>query len=389
MVGARPRIFFPVIFVSLALTAWSQSFDEPARALAQRIAAVLKTHEPVAFSFASAMAVNPSDAAAAKEALERQLAGAGINTSAQAGVTMAITLSQNLRDWVWVAEVKRGETPDVVMVEWPKPEETVSATTVIMEKRRMLDEDTRILDFAPLGRDLLVLDAESVAIYQNTSGAWQRKLAVRIPAARFVPRDLRGRLFVQGDVYQAYLPGLTCNGNAASGLGVSCRDEALWPLGPNARAISIATRNFFEHFVLPDGTQKRMPPFFSAAQFADHGRATWFFAAADGRLHTYNAAFEPGASWSGWGSDIAIVQTECGSRTLLLATAASDGTAPDSVQAYELEEGAPRPAGDPLSFPGPVTALWSASDRGAAVVVSRDLKSGRYAAFRLAIPCSR
>jgi len=389
MVGARPRIFFPVIFISLALRAWCQGFDEPARALAQKIETVLRTREPVTFSFSSAAALNPSDATAAREAIERQLPAAGINTNAQAGITVAVTLSKNLRDWVWVAEIHRGDVQEVVMEEWPKPEETVSAGPVVVEKRRVLDDDTRILDFASLGHDLLVLDTESVTVYQNSGGPWQRKLAVRLPVTRFLPRDLRGRLFVQGDVYQAYLPGLSCNGNAAGGLGITCRDEALWPLGSNARAISIPTRNFFEHFVLPDGTQKRVPAFFSAAALADRGRTAWLFAATDGRLHLYNAAFEPGASWSGWGSDIAIVQTECGSRTLLLATAAGDGTAPDSVQAYEMTEGAPRPAGDPVSFPGPITALWSASERGAAAVVSRDLKTGRYAAFRLAIPCSR
>ena len=389
MVGARPRIFFPVIFVSLVLTAWCQDFDEPARTLAQKIAAALKTREPVTFSFNSAAAVGPADAAAAREAIERKLPGAGINTNAQAGITVAVTLSENLRDWVWVAEIHRADAQEVVMEEWPKPEETGSAGTVVIEKRRILEQDVRILDFALLGRDLLVLDAESVTVYQNSTGPWQRKLSVRIPVSRALPRDLRGRLFVQGDVYQAYLPGLSCNGNAVNGLGVSCRDEALWPLGSNARAISIPTRNFFDHFVTPDGVQKKMPVFFSAAGFSDHGRAAWLLAGTDGRMHLYNAAFEPGASWSGWGSDIAAVETECGSRTLLLTTAAGDRTVPDSVQAYELTEGAPRPAGDPVSFPGPVTALWSASERGAAVVISRDLKTGRYAAFRLAIPCSR
>lgn len=389
MVGARPRIFFLIILVSLAVTAWCQTFDEPAHALAQKIAVVLKTREPVIFSFSSAAAVSPADAAAAREAIERQLSAAGINTNAQAGITVVITLSQNLRDWVWIAEIHRGDAQEIVMEEWLKPEETGSAGAVVIEKRRILEQDSRVLDFAPLGRDLLVLDAESVTVYQNSTGPWQRKLSVRIPISRALPRDLRGRLFVQGDVYQAYLPGLSCNGSSAGGLGISCRDEALWPLGGNARAISIPTRNFFDHFVLPDGQQRRMPAFFSAAGLSDHGRAAWLFAATDGRTHLDNAAFEAGASWSGWGSDIAAVETECGSRTLLLATAASDGTAPDSVQAYELTEGTPRPAGDPVSFPGPITALWSASERGAAVVVSRDLKSGRYAAFRLAIPCSR
>src|SRR5579863_4621494 len=154
MVGARPRIFFPVIFVSLALTAWCQGFDEPARALAQKIAVVLRTREPVTFSFNSAAAVSPPDATAAREAIERQLPGAGINTNAQASITVAVTLSENLRDWVWVAEIRRGDAQEVVMEEWPKPEETGSPGTVVIEKRRILEQDVHILDVAPLGRDL-------------------------------------------------------------------------------------------------------------------------------------------------------------------------------------------------------------------------------------------
>jgi len=387
MVGARPRILFPIILVSLAWAAGGQGFDDPAHALAEKIAADLKTREPITFSFVSLGSA--SAAASAREAIERELHAAGLSTNPQSGVSVAVTLSQNLRDWVWVAEIRRGDAREVVMEERPRSDEVSSAGSVVIEKRRLLEQEARILDFAPLGRDLMVLDAESVSVYQNSGGTWQRKLSIRLPITRSLPRDLRGRLFVQSEVYQAYLPGLTCNGNAANGLGITCREEGLWPLGPNARAISIPTRNFFESFVLQDGQQKRMPAFFSAANFNDRGRGAWIFAGTDGRTHRYNAAFDPGASWSGWGSDIAAVETECGSRGLLLATGTGDNTAPDFVQAFELADGAPRPAGDPVPFPGPITALWSASERGAAVVVSRDLKSGRYAAFRLAIPCSR
>lgn len=370
-------------------TAWSQSFDAPAHALAQKLASALKTREPVVFSFNSVAAASPSDAAAARDAIERELHALGINTGAQSDVSVVVTLAENFRGWVWVAEIRRNDTREVVMEEWPRQTETGSATPVRIEKQRVLDQDLRILDFGPLGRDLLVLDAESVSLYQSSNGAWQRKLGIHVPVSRALPRDLRGRLFVQGGVYQAYLPGITCDGNAVGGLSITCRDEGLWPLGPNVRGISISTRNFFENFVLPDGLQKHMPSFFSAASFLDHGRTAWIFAGTDGRTHLYNAAFEPGASWAGWGSDIAAVEDECGSRTLLLATGTGDSTAPDAVEAYELADGAPRPIGDPVSFPGPVMALWPASERGAAVAVSRDLKSGRYAAFRLSIPCSR
>lgn len=389
MVGARPRFFLLILLVSSASTAWSQSFDEAARALTQKIAAALKTREPVVLSLSSVASVSASDAAAAREALERELRALGIGSAAQGDVSLVVTLSENFRGWVWVAEIRRNDTRDVVIEQLPRPMETGSAGSVMIEKQHILDQDARILDFAPLGHDLAVLDAESVSLYERSGAAWQRKLSIRVPVSHPWPRDLRGRLFVQGQVYQAYLPGLTCDGNASGGLSISCREEALWPLGPNVRGVSTSARNDFENFVLPDGLLKRMPPFFSAAAFDDRGHAAWLFTATDGRAHLYNAALEPGATWSGWGSDVAAVQSECGSRTLLLSTGTGDDTAPDTIQAYELADGAPRPAGDPISFPGPVTALWSAGERGAAVVVSRDLKSGRYAAFRLAIPCSR
>jgi len=373
MVGARPRFLLPTILLAMAVTGWSQGFDEPSRVLAQKIIAALKTREPITLAFST-----PSSDAAV--ALDRELRRLGITIAAQAGVAVTVMLSENFRGLVWVAEIRRGDASEIVMEEGPRPPEAASTVPLAIEKKRLLEQEPRILDLAPLGHGLLVLDAESVSVYENS----ERKLTIRLPVTRPLPRDLRGRLFVQGDVYQAYLPGITCNGNAANGLSISCRDEGLWPLGPNARGMSIPTRNFFENFVQPDGLQKRMPPFFTVVQL----RADWLFAGTDGRARFYNAAFEPGPSWSGWGSDLAVIESACGSRTLLLATGTGDSTAPDSTQAFELTDSTPRPVGDPVSFPGPVTALWPASERGTALAVYRDLKSGRYAAFRLAIPCS-
>jgi hypothetical protein len=393
MVGARPRLLIQIIlFLVMAAAGWGQDYNEPAQALARKIAAALKNRDAVTVSFTGMPSLSPSDAAAAREALERELRGLGVNTAgqSQAGVSIAVTLSENLRGLVWVAEVRRGDAREVVMVEQPRPAVTAPAASIVIEKKAMFEERERILDLAPLGRNLLVLDAETIAVYELSEGGWRRTLNVRIPVSRSWPRDLRGRMFVQGDVYQAYLPGLACNGTASGGLSITCRDEALWPLGPNAYGVLDPTRNFFfaDRLVLPGGFEKRMPAFFAAASFADRGSAMWAFASTDGRTRLYTAAFEPGDSWDGWSSDIVAVGSPCDARTLLLSTGTGDETVPDSVQAYEVAASVPRALGDPVSFPGPVTALWASSERGVAFAVSRDLRSGRYAAFRLAIPCS-
>jgi len=256
-----------------------------------------------------------------------------------------------------------------------------------------MEEGQRILDLAPLERDLLVLDSEAVSVYENTASGWQRKLSVRIPATRPWPRDLRGRLMVQGEAYQAYLPGLTCVGNASSGLGISCRDEFLWPMGAGPGMLGFAQftpgRNFFDgRLIAPNGSSKSVPAYFSAAAVLAGREGMWAFAGVDGQVHLYNAALQVAGGWTGWGSDIAGIGSECGARSQVLATASGDGATADSVVAYEMVGGSPQRVGDALPFPGPVTALWPAAEPGVAFAVSHDLNSGRYAAFRLAITCA-
>jgi len=395
MVGSRLRIFFPAILVLVVATAFAQNYDQQAHGLAQKIAAGLKPRETASLLFHSISTMSPSDSDAARTALERELHALGVALAApsQGGAEVAVTFSESLEDSVWVAEIRRVDGSETVMEVRPKPPAITAAPSLMVEKKLLLEHDHQILDLAPMARELVVLDSEAVSVYENAAGGWQRKLAVRLPATRPWPRDLRGRLMVQGDAYQAYLPGLTCHGNAAGGLGISCRDESLWPVGTGPGMLGLAqfapSRNFFDgRIVAPNGSQKTLPAFFSAASVETRGDKVWAFSGTDTRTHLYNAAFENAGGWTGWGSDIAGIESECGERSQFLATASSDGTASDSIAAYEIVGGAPQPVGEAVSFPGPVTALWPATERGVAFAVSRDLKSGRYAAFRLAITCA-
>jgi hypothetical protein len=395
MVGSRLRILFPAILVLVVVTACAQSYDQQAHGLAQKIAAGLKPREAAFLLFHNISTMNPAEVNAAHTALERELHALGVTLTAQSqgGVEVAVTLSESLEESVWVAEIRRAEGPETVMDVRPKQPATAAAPSLTVEKKLLLESDQQILDLAPMARELLVLDSEAVTLYENAASGWQRKLAVRVPAARPWPRDLRGRLMVQGDAYQAYLPGLTCHGNAVGGLGISCRDESLWPVGAGPGMLGFAqftpARNFFDgRVVASNGSQKTLPAFFSAASVETRGDKMWAFAGTDTRTHLYNAAFENAGGWTGWGSDIAGIESDCGGRSQVLVTASADDAAADSVAAYEIVGVSPQPAGEAVSFPGPVTALWPATERGVAFAVSRDLKSGRYAAFRLAINCA-
>ena len=392
MVGVRPRILFPQILFLMAATAWCQGFDETARALARKIAPHLEPREAVMLAVNPLATAGPSEATAAREAIERELRAVGVNViGQQAGAVVTVTLSENVRGLLWVAEIRHGDAREVVMEERPKLPATTSTASIVIDKKLMIEEEDRILDLAPAGRGLVVLDAAAVSLYDNSGGAWRRSLSVRIPVSRPWPRDLRGRIFVQGETYQAYLPGLTCNGNAGGGMSITCREESLWPVGTGPRMLGFAqftpTRNFFSgRVVAPNGAEKNVPAFFSAAEFEVRESTGWALSGVDGRAYIYSA-LKNNSAWEGWGSSLAGIESACGAHSQVFATAPGDDTVPDSVRAYDIVEGAPRPAGE-VTFSGPVTELWPAADHGVAFAISRDLKSGRYAAFRLAITCA-
>jgi len=385
MVGPRPRFLFPLILIFMGVPVWCQ--DELGRALARKIAAGLKPREPVTLSFHNLSTLAPEEMAAAQSELGRALTGLGVVVTERSpgALDVAITFSETLDKILWVAEIQHPDRREIVMEEKPRTTVPINMSSVRIDRQLLFEQDQRILDLAVMGRALLVLDAEAVSLYDNQGGAWQRKLSVRIPVVGPWPRDFRGRLAVQGDAYHAYLPGFTCNGNAGGGMSITCSHAEPWPIGAEASSAFTPGRNFFENrLILSNGIQKTVPPFFTAVSAGKER----IFAGTDGRISLYSDALEPLGHWTGWGSDMAAIESEC-MRTLLLVTGTGDETAPDSVAAYELSGGTPRRVGDPLSFTGPVIALRTSSEPGAAFAVSREFKTGRYAAFRLAIPCSR
>jgi hypothetical protein len=349
----------------------------------------------VTLSFRNVSSMSAADAVATQAAMERELRalGVAVGEPGSDGSEVEVTLSENLRGVVWTAEIRTGEARAIAIEEAPKTPPASGVTSLAIEKKLLLEQDRQILDLATIGRGLLVLDAEALTLYESAAGDWQRKLSVRIPVTSPWPRDLRGRLLAQGDTYQAYLPGLTCNGNAGGGMSITCRDASLWPIGAGPRMLGFAqftpARNYFDGRVIaPNGSTVSVSPFFSAAEFQAGTVSAWALAGVDGQTYLYNTPAGNSAAWSAVGNGIVGIESDCGGRSQVFASARGDGTATDSVSAYDVIDGAPRPTGDAVAFPGPVTALWPAAERGVALAVSRDLKSGRYAAFRLAITCA-
>src|ERR1017187_3516255 len=350
-----------------------------ARDLARTVAAAV-AHEPVALTVKNMSALSAADTAEVRRVFESELKVAG-----QPAAEVQLTISENLTQFLLGAAIHRQGDRQVLLESWPRTPAASAVTPndkparVTLEKKLVWEQDLPILDVAQAGDALLVLDATRVLLVRGAE-----RQSAPIPATHPWPRDIRGRLSVSDSAFTAYLPGAICRGSTQPPLSLERQDsQNAWLLAPGAIALFSPDRNLFQgHLDIEPGGPRDLPPFYSAAPAGDG----WIFAAVDGRAHVYTQSWELAGNIDQWGSDVASIQTPCGLR--ILATRPTSLAEPDAIQPYELEPsdgGAAKPAGPALEFSGPITALWSAGN--SATAVSRDLQTGRYAAFSLAPTC--
>lgn len=319
----------------------------------------------------------------------------------QAAATVRVSLSENLQNYVWIAEIHVGSNESsVVMVSAPRTEPAGGERTtapLTIHKALLWSDENRMLDVAlPTSSPqmMIVLEAENAVLYAVQSGHWQAQQTLSITHARPWPRDLRGRLVLRKDhLFDAYLPGVFCQSTAVAPLALRCREsDDPWPLATEPTALSAfftSGRNFFTG-VLSPGVQKQTAttPFYSAAALPREKYTLWMFSAADGQVHLLDGMTDQAATKWNWGSDIASVKSGCGPGWLVLASSHNEGTG-DTVRAFEIADREAVAVSAPVEFGGSITALWMESDSASVIAVAQDSETGRYEASRLSITCSR
>jgi hypothetical protein len=359
-----------VLMTLILLLAYAAAAQTPAgagRDLARRIAAVVPK-ETISLAVRNLSSLAPAQVEDARRAVEAELRAQGVRVVESGGLAVRITASDNLRERLLVAEVPRGEERQVVMAAWPREAEGAAPSSLWLEKKHVWEQAAPILDFAVVEDVLLVLEPERVAVYARRNGEWEAVTSLAVAAPGPWPRDLRGRLVAQPGTFQAYLPGVTCRGVLEPAPSIACTPgETLWPLYSGATLVARAAfrpgRNFFDGPVTPvSGGRVSLPPFYSAAlvngEWVTDARGPW--------------------------ADVAGVEAPCGSGKQVLAVRREENG--DSVQAFEMTAREPAPVGAPVDFPGTVTALWP-SGAAAVSMVGLDSRTGRYAAYMLAVAC--
>jgi hypothetical protein len=218
--------------------------------------------------------------------------------------------------------------------------------------RPLISQQVQILDAAVIGDRLLVLDVAAVTLFERKDGEWRGLQSRALPVSRPWPRDARGRLRPSGNRFDLFLPAMTCTGRPDP-LEISCTDgQQPWPIGVDNKGLEPG-RNYFR---TPEGAI------------------------------VYNAAPLGAAS-----SDDAIGLTAACAPGMYVAAVSSSGRleSGDLLQLSRVADGRLVQAASPVSLPGVLTALWAQPDQTSAVVVTHDVRAGRYDAFQTTISCSR
>ncbi len=396
------RALLALLPVLLSIPVTAETWAAPVRELAEKIVAHVQARSAVTVSLRNLSSLTQNDAAQVRRAIEEELRARGVQLvgADRAVDEVRLTLSENAGGYLWIAEVGHGESWEVVMTTAPFPAvPDRGGAGVTVRKNLVWTQPEPMLDFAtadlPGGPVLLVLEPQRLAVYRPASGHWRRESSAPVLHSQPFSRDLRGRLLLLRDgSFNAYLPGVHCEGGTQPQLVAKCNEnDDPWPLGANAdgqRAIFNSSRDYFTGAVVPGlGSATKLPPFYSAALIRDQAPRVWLFSLLDGSTRLVNAGGEALDLMAGWGSDLAAVRSDCAQDPLVLTTRTGDSTRPDAVQAYEMSGGEAVEAGPSAEFAGALLSLWTTAEGNAASAISRNLRTQQYEAFTLTVVCSR
>ncbi|HWZ44360.1 MAG TPA: hypothetical protein VNW97_12850 [Candidatus Saccharimonadales bacterium] len=302
-----------------------------------------------------------------------------------------ITFSEDWQDHVWVASIRQGPGTQVVIRRFAKLQKATAsrAPTLTIRKGLVWQQETPVLDFADDGQNLFVLEPEQIAVYLSDAGKWRLKQTLAISHEHTWPRDLRARLQLNGPQITAYFPGTLCVGSS-SPPAMQCRasdDPWLIDLDQLAAFFSPA-RNFFTGVLAGANAGESVPAFFSAAALPTSDSRQWIFAGTDGRARIYvNSLAAPAAMINDWGSNLASVQSGCGSGRQVLVSLPTDITRSDALQAFEVQNHEALPASSTTELPGPLLALWPGETEQVVHGIVLSAATGRYEAWNFTVGC--
>lgn len=407
----RPHTAILLLLLILPTGAHAQTSDtevfspwtKPAHQIVEQVLEVAGAPASVSIEVENRSGLTPAGMQQIRLALDHEFRSAKVKVVRMDSAVAEIkfTLSRNVRGLLWIAQVKQGTSEDVTIMEFPDPMADgagVRAAFFRLQRTLLLARSAPMLDVAVGDDFLLVLGGEEITRYPQAKVNAAAAGSIPIAHANPWPRDLRGRLFLRGGGFTAYLPGIRCSGTVRPSLTGQCfASDDPWPLlgttaGEGAPAAFFASaRNHFSGVLTGSVAASSVVPFFSAARLGDGGSALWAFSGTDGFTRLYirmDGNSPPLRTVTSLGSDLAAVKSECGAGWQLLVTGDGDENSADVLQAFEMRNREATAVSDKLNFDGPIKALWPA-EPGAVTVIVRDPGKESYEAYSISVNCGR
>src|SRR5260370_6364776 len=270
-------VFALLLWPRLPCLAEAQSMQEGGVQLAARISSLLQPRATVSLDFQNLTPLPPPESSSFRSGLERELRKAGMAVATtQPEVKWRVTIAENTRGVLFVAEVLTGDARQVVMMPWTAPAPVDDKRPLQLTRKLIWDQAEPILDFLMLdsGSQLLLLTTSKISINRLAEGKWIPASQAALALAKPLTRDPRGRIQNTADTFRIYVPGTTCLGVLQPAIKLTCSStNETWLAGsrePELAVRWVTDRNFLES----DGFRG---PFCTAGN--------GFFAGTDGRTH--------------------------------------------------------------------------------------------------------
>jgi hypothetical protein len=352
------------------------SFDELLDELSSAIAGAVASMQPVEVVAADATV---------EQSMRSRLARRGVSIveRADAGAAVvSVACSTTLSERLCAAELRRGTQTEFMSARRAHDRMARAANDLplVLQVRPLFVHDLPILDVTLVGQRLLVLHPSMLGLYERVNESWRVRDA-RPTGSRGTERDVRGRLTVDGNRLEAFLPWGTCRGTITP-FDVNCGEgQRPWPIGVDNAGLA-PSRNYF---ISPEGMN-----YYAIVPLAADTGARWIAATDSGHLALLDEARRAVASRVSAGDDVAGVKTPCSSGNLVIvparASAASEG---DTLRLFRVAGRRLSGITSPVVVPGTITALWTAPDDNSVIVVCYNPNLARYEAFQVVVSCGR
>jgi hypothetical protein len=369
-------------------------WEKPAAALAEQISGIMGPGQ-AQMAIRNISSVPAADVPGIRKLIEQDLKVLGVVAlGAESANAIRVTLSENTRERLWVAEVVQGNETRVAMVEVAPAAPSIERTDahIVLRKERLsgaLDSHEPILFAVQARGDLVILHTGDIEIGSSHDGVWNGQKRVAFGRRQIASRDPRGVVTLADDAtgFTANSPGIQCTGShSAAAVGgttdewsVECREgDDPWPLPgggvanetTNLKAFFNAGRNYFTGVVTP-AVGVDLPPFYSAGFVSRPAGVALLINGIDGKVQMVeNGALKAVTGTRDWGSDFAVLHSGCGTGTQMIASESGPATS-DSLRAYEISALEAVGTSAPLNMDGAVTALWTTQDGKSVLAVVR------------------